>query len=296
MNRNVRGIIIALVAVLVILGLLVAGYFIFRSLNLTNSSQTTPTPIPQVKTTVLVAANDLFIGDMIGPEDVKEIEVPAEIVPRNALSPEDEFVRKFVKVDLVKGEIILAHNLADPTNDVHDIGFILADDHVLFAFPSEDLISQEDVIKRGDIIDFFVTMPQTVTVIDEEAPPGEEEEEVTQLFTFDAMQKVGVTALLVDIIESEPEEEPQNTPVLDTDLTSEESVAGDSTAPMKREYNLRTYLFALDPQDALLLKYLKDSGGIFDIVLRAPTSEEEFDLTPITEEYVIELFGLEIIP
>ena len=268
-------------------------------MTLINTTGPEPTPVAQAKTVVLVAANDMFIGDMVGPEDMREVEVPVEIVPRNAVSPEDDFVRKFLKVDLVKGEILLEHNLADPTNDVHDIGFILADDHVLFAFPSEDLISQEDVIKRGDIVDFFVTLPQTIEVINEDAAPGEEEEEVTQLFTFDALQKVGVTALLVDIIEEEPEENQQTSTNLNTELAEEETdqdLAAESTEPMKRDYNLRTYLFALDPQDALLLKYLKDSGGIFDIVLRAPTSDEEFDLTPITNEYIIELFGLEIVP
>lgn len=295
MNSNIRGIIIAIVAIIVIIGIVLAGFFILRSATLTDIASTDPTPAPQAKTIVLVAANDMFIGDVVGSEDMKELEVPVEIVPRNAVSPEDDILGKFLKVDLVKGEILLSHNLADPTNNIHDIGFILADDHVLFAFPSEDLISQEDVINRGDIVDFFVTLPQTVEVINEDAAPGEEEEEVTQLFTFDALQKVGVTAILVDIISEEDEESQANPTGLDTELVGE-SEQTEVTRPMKRDYNLRTYLFALDPQDALLLKFLKDSGAIFDIVLRAPTSDIEFDLTPITSEYIVELYGLEIIP
>jgi len=55
-------------------------------------------------------------------------------------------------------------------------------------------------------------------------------------------------------------------------------------------------LFALTPQDALILKHLKDTDAKFDIVLRAPTSTVQFELTPVTEEYIIEFYGLEILP
>ena len=52
-------------------------------------------------------------------------------------------------------------------------------------------------------------------------------------------------------------------------------------------------LLALDPQDALVLKHLKDTGAIFDLVLRSPTSNLLFDLEPVTDEYLIDLYGLE---
>jgi hypothetical protein len=70
---------------------------------------------------------------------------------------------------------------------------------------------------------------------------------------------------------------------------------GNNTAP-NRGSRILAYLLALNPQDALILKYMKDTGAIFDIVLRAPTSAAKFDLTPITEEYIVEYYGLEILP
>jgi len=42
-----------------------------------------------------------------------------------------------------------------------------------------------------------------------------------------------------------------------------------------------------------VLKHLKDSGAIFDFVLRSPTSNLLFELEPVTEDYLIDLFGLE---
>jgi hypothetical protein len=59
---------------------------------------------------------------------------------------------------------------------------------------------------------------------------------------------------------------------------------------------IKSYLLALNPQDALVLKHLKDTGAVFDIVLRAPKSSVQFDLTPVTEEYIIEYYGLQVLP
>jgi hypothetical protein len=53
-------------------------------------------------------------------------------------------------------------------------------------------------------------------------------------------------------------------------------------------------LLALNPQDALVLKHLKDAGATFDIVLRAPNSNTTFDLKPVMPEYLIDRYGLTV--
>jgi hypothetical protein len=52
----------------------------------------------------------------------------------------------------------------------------------------------------------------------------------------------------------------------------------------------------LDPQDALILKHLKDIGAIFDIVVRAPTSTVQFELDTVTDKFLVELYNLDILP
>ena len=95
------------------------------------------------------------------------------------------------------------------------------------------------------------------------------------------MQRVEITALVADII------------VNDEQVRAE---AGEDETVPRRSVNIQAYLLALDPQDALILKFLKDSGANFDLVLRAPTSTGQFNLTPVTAEYLQELYGLEILP
>jgi pilus assembly protein CpaB len=229
------------------------------------------------KTTVVVLSRDLSLGDAITPDDVTSISVPVEFVPENkVVTSVEEAVGKMIKTDLVQGEMLLKHNLADPTNNNHDLSFILSDDHVLMAFPATDMMSRERMVQRGDIVDIFATFSQELIEMGEEG----EEITITKSYTLDSMQNVSVTAMILEVIT-----EGQNTSLM----------GGDAENP-KPETSINAYLLALDPQDALILKFLKDNGAIFDIVLRAPTSKDQFSLTPVSEEFIAEYYGLELYP
>jgi hypothetical protein len=39
---------------------------------------------------------------------------------------------------------------------------------------------------------------------------------------------------------------------------------------------------------------MRDTGAIFDIVLRSPTSSELFDVSPVTEEYLLQRYELQL--
>jgi hypothetical protein len=53
-------------------------------------------------------------------------------------------------------------------------------------------------------------------------------------------------------------------------------------------------VFTLEPQDALVLKHLKDIAGAVDIVLRAPGVEERFETQPVHMDYLIDRYDLHI--
>ncbi len=271
----------------IILGLILVAIGVFTSIVLIRNFQEAQEPpepaIAEVETMwtdVLIARRDLFLGDRLTEDDLDLVSLPVELAPRTAISAIDDAVNKIIKIDMVQGQMVLSHNLADPTNNIHDLSFILGDDHVLLAFPAEDLMSRENIIQRGDIIDILATLEQQVQVIEDFVTTNGEPQVTTETsaFTINTLQRIDVTALVVDIIEQEDDTEP---------------TAGNGPT---RITNTRAYLLALKPQDALILKHLKDTGAIFDMVLRAPTSTEQFELTPVTEAFINEFFGLEILP
>ena len=274
---------------IILVGLVLVAAGVFASVLLTRRFQANrPTAESQestVKTSVVVLTRDLFLGDVITGTDLKIVDVPVEVAPRDAITLLDQAVGKIIKTDLVQGEMVLAHNLADPTNNIRDLGFILSEDHVLMAFPADDLMSRESIIQRGDVVDIFATFKEKVKTVGEIATTvtGEPVEPEMRTFTVDTMQKVSVTAMVLEAIEQEGR--------------AAAPLAGENGEPAPAPVTrIRAYLLALNPQDALILKHLKDTNAVFDIVLRAPTSIAQFGLTPVTEEYIIEYYGLEILP
>jgi len=281
LENKTKTIFIVIMGVILLAVGVFAGYLLIQR-SQANQAQVLPEDFT-VKSSVVVTTRDLSLGNTIAGSDVELASVPVEVAPRTAITSLEEVIGKIIKTDLVQGEMVLSHNLADPTNRNKDLSFVLSDDHVLLAFPGDDLMSRESMVQRGDIVDIFATFKQKVRTMEEAAAvEGGPQEPETRTFTVDTMQKVGVTALVLDVFRQESN--------ANVDPTQNSQPAPEP------ETRIRAYLLALNPRDALILKHLKDTGAIFDIVLRSPTSTVQFDLTPVTEEYIIEFYGLEILP
>lgn len=279
MNRRVLiGIIIAVVGVgLIALGVLAINTVLKQSF----APPPQPTPIVEATTDVVITTHDLAVGTVINREDIQTASYPVSLVPRDALLSIEAALGKIATVHLIQGEMVLQHHLADPTNISHDIGYIIGDDQVLMAFPATDLMSGLGVLQRGDNVDIFASM--TVEVSPTTIAPGagvttEQQEKISRMFTFDAFQHVNVTAIVADV-------------VAESNQTQEGAA---QPTPNPADVRVRAYLFAMDPQDALVLKNMRDKGANFDIVLRSPTSNELFDVSPITVEYLLQRYELTI--
>ena len=294
MNRRAIGIIIAVVGIAVA----VVGIFSIRQILMVSlSPPPAATQVRPISEKVVVVTRDLAVGDVIKPEDVQLEEVSVGVIPRNAIRDPEEVIGRLTKAQLVTGEIVLAHHIADPTNISHDIGFTMSDNLVMMAFPAEDLISDLNVLQRGDAVDILVTIDEeiepdeTVNTAEPASAGGEanqDEEAKTKVrsFTFAAMQANQISAVIADI-------EYQDGTYTDVPLGNEAELISSETPPPS-EVKVKAYLLILNPQDALVLKHLMDIGGKFDIVLRAPTSDQLFDLQPVMSEYLIDRYQLEI--
>lgn len=290
MNRRIRtGIIIAVVGIAMIaIGLFVLSRLVRQAL----APLPAPTPIPVTTEKVLITTHDIGIGTLLTAEDIVQVDMPIELVPRDALSDPIEAVGRLVKVNMVANELVLGHNLADPTNASHDLAFIIGDNQVLVAFPSQDLMSTLGVLQPGDNVDILVSLNQVVEVIPATGgttTAGQEEQTVTKLFTFDAMQRVVIQAIIADVVT-----EQGTAPVSATVVRTASGTPVPTPTPNPAVRNVRAYLLAVSPQDALVLKHLRDSGAIFDIVLRSPTSKELFELSPVMSDYINDRYQLQI--
>lgn len=284
MSRR-TGIILAILGIsFALIGGILVGSLLFRRAA---PSGPTPTPPPPLTEQVVIITHDMALGSVLSEADLREEEVPLGLAPRGALVQIGEGVGRMIKQDMVSGEIVMSQHLADPTNIHRDLAFILQDDEVLMAFPVVDLMGQLEMLARGDQVDIFVTISQSVRQPEEGVTLAvETPEPETKEFTLDAMQRVEITATVVEIAGGQGEGQGQ--PII-----NEEGTPVPTPTPSPQQRNTVALLLAMDPQDALVLKHLKDTGAIFDFVLRSPTSNIIFDLEPVTSEYLIDLYGLE---
>jgi pilus assembly protein CpaB len=280
------GIIIAVIGLgLVIVGILVITNIIRRSLQPLPS----PTQPPPLTEQVVVTTHDLALGAVIQGSDVTLAEVPVELVPRGAVMDVETVTGRITKIPLIAGEMVLDHHLADPTNRIRDLAFVIEDNQVLMAFPINNLMTQLQLVQRGDLVDIFVSVDQEVPTDETGLATGQEEQTETRLFTFDALQRVVISAVVVELVGDQ-----RNTQANQNVLPGQEATPQPTAIPPASQTNPQAILLALDPQDALVLKHLKDSGATFDFVLRAPTSDQLFELAPVMPEYLIDRYQLEI--
>jgi len=265
-------------AVVVGLGLLVA------ILSRAAAPLPAATPIPPRTVAVVVATHNLSIRSLLEPGDLAILQVPVQLAPLDALSDPQAAVGRITMIPLVTGEVVAQHHLADPSNVTHDLAFVIGDDQVLMAFPTADLMSQINILQAGDRVDILASLEQPVLP----GPAGEEPDK--ELFTFSALQQVEISAIVVEIV-----------PASRTTASASRTTSGETTGepqptatPQPSEVEPQAILIALSAQDALVLKYIKDAGGVIDIVLRAPTSLGRFELNPVMAEYLRDRFELVI--
>jgi pilus assembly protein CpaB len=224
---------------------------------------------------VVVAARAIEVRVSLTAEDLELRDLPVEAAPEGAVRELEEAVGKITLVDLYPGEVILAQRLLDPNVITGDgrLALVLAEDEVLMAFPAQDLMSRVGVLKPGDHVDLLFSLDFPVNRGIEEFLPAEGEtaegkpaqtvQDNEEQVTFNLLQNVSIAAI----------------------VTGRTPTGGEAGAA-------EAILLTVSPQDALLLKYAQDAGGIVDIVLRAPGTERPFSTEPVDVDYMIHRYQI----
>jgi pilus assembly protein CpaB len=238
-------------------------------------------PGPRVQ--VVVALGALPVRLQLTNEDVALKDLPVEQVPEGAVREIGEAVGKITLVDLYPGEVILAQRLVDPDIISGDgrLALVVADDEVLMAFPATDLMSSVGVLKAGDRVDILVSLefPTDRGLASVPALAAEEGGATTQEGTAPERATGGAT------------EEEQATFNLLQNVSIAAVVRGEPVGG-RETGTAQALLLTVSPQDALLLKYAKDAGGIVDVVLRAPGNEAPFTTSPVDVDYMINRYRI----
>jgi len=237
---------------------LLAGVLAFMAI-LRATSQAVPSEPPVPTVDVVVATRSLGVRELIVPDAVELRQANADIVPETALRSVEEALGSITLEPLAAGEMILSDNIISPTIKGAHFAFTMDPTKVAMAFPPSDLMSRNDLLTPGDHVDLLFSILVEART-----------QSAGGLVTFDALQNLEIAAIV-------------------RAQTSETSTEGSIGAGAPQ-----VIVFALDPQDALVLKHLQDMGGTVTIVLRAPGTRERFPTQPVHHDYILDRYTIRI--
>jgi pilus assembly protein CpaB len=218
---------------------------------------------------VVVAHRDVSLRTVLSAEDVALRQMPVDLVPVGAATTLDQVLGKVSKSDLVLGEVVLSDRLADPSLKGQDVTFTMPEDKILIALPANDQMSGTGLLQPGVKVDILYSLDVQGSSTSETASGA--------LATLSALQNQEIQAVVVDNAGADAE-----------------AALGAVSQTGSMSQAEPTILLAVDPQDALLLKYLRDAGGIMDYALRAPTNQQLLRTEAVTERYVTDRYEIDV--
>ena len=214
--------------------------------------------------TVVVAAQEIPGRTVIPANALVLKKIPADAVPVGAVKQTQDVVGRMSLENIHAGEMILASKLAD-TKGQSGISFTLEKGKVLMTFPASNIVGL-GLVKPGDTVDLLVTYK----------PPkdnGSSPAQGTAQKTVPAVTQTSMQNL--KIVTIGPEAQP-------------------SGQQQANQNNANAITFAMDPQDALFLKAMKDADGlVIEMALRAASDTEIHKTEPVTLQDVLDRYAIQ---
>ena len=250
MLRGRRGIIWIVAGVVLAI---LAGVAAMLALRAAISTVQVPEPEAPLTRPVVVASQFVERRSTLTDADVEIRELPQDSIRSGAIVKEEDAIGRITLTQLNQGEMILAQNLLEVTAEGEpeagepSISEALEEDEVAVSLRATDLMSRFGVLQPGDKVDLLFSVNVVGKTLQEEVPRG-------GLVALNALQNLEILQI---VTRAAPQEE------------------GAEEEAVQQE---RLIVLIADPQQAVILKYLKDSGGTIDFALRSPTSEQLFDV------------------
>ena len=287
---------------LVFLGLIVAAGVAWMVFNQAQKAAQTA----RLETVeVLVAAQDIPERAIIAAPQLAIKRVLPSSLPPNALVRPDQAIGKMTTDPILAGEFVLPGKLVGPESGRPAIAYTVPKGKVVITVPASDILTT-GAVQPGDVVDLLVTI----------SPPDKNDPaQVAARATPEAGQKGPATTQAPAVTptptnRSEVEVGTTQTTMQNLKVLGVGSVAPDTGGAPKDGKTPPTsagtgrnalagsiITFAVDHQDALVLKALKDSDRVkMELVLRAAGDEQVAKTDPITLNTIVDRYSFRAVP
>lgn len=245
---------------------------------------------------VVVAIQNIGEGQPILPETITMTDWPKDQVPPGAILNQADVAGKLARVPIFQGQILQREMLIDKEEMIAEgthASWQIPPGKVAVAFPVTRLSSVAYAVQAGDFVDVLITMH--LVDVDPETQVKEPVErvgveggiigtqtprQVTQL-TLQDVQVLRVGEWATDQGATPQQQEPPQQ-------------GGQQEAPQPAGPDIITLL--VDQQDALVLKFARESGAVIDLALRARDDHNLVTTESVTLDYMIRRFNIAVPP
>jgi pilus assembly protein CpaB len=238
-----------------------------------------PTTTPQALTRrVVVATQSIARGSEIRADFLQIAEVDEDQIPSGAATRSQDVIGAIARRDFALNDVITMQDIVLPWAPRRITETLLIDDDKLVVvLEADDILSQWGGVIPGDRVDLLFSLDVIL-----ETPMYPQEvlaaEEGIQLINRDqSMDNTSVLAL-------------QNLEVLE--ILEEPAAPGATEEGAQATLARRALLLQIDPQDAVILKYLRDSEATIDVALRARDNDTQYEVDAVNINYIVLRYGI----
>jgi pilus assembly protein CpaB len=289
------GRIFIIVGVVVGLGTMLAALFILSSAP---GQQIAPTPAAPTTEKVVVAVQNIGEGTKALPQTVELREVAVSEVPVDALRNINRALGRIARQEIYQGQVVEATMLVTEMEILEEglnAAILIPKGKVAISLPIDKFSSVAYAIQEGDSVDLLMTLPfidvdeQSQTklplILSGDECPGcvpvnpQISRVTTQLLVQDAtILRVGVWKVASVSAEG----------------TAAETEGGEPPPGTVAPPDIVVLL--INHQDALVIKYARESGANLDLILRSSGDHDIVTTEPVTLDYMLARFGIVVPP
>jgi Flp pilus assembly protein CpaB len=261
-----------------------------------NQAQTAARTARMETVEVLVAAQDIPERAVIGGPQLAVKRVLPTSLPPNALAKPEQAVGKMTTGPILAGEFVLPGKLVGPDSGRPAIAYTIPKGKVVMTMPASDILTT-GAVQAGDTVDLLVTIE----------PPEKDDQRQTAPESTTGGAAPKPTAVPTPGSKAEVELGTTQTTMQNLKILGIGSVAPQTaenketkTQPANNGRNAlagQVITFAVDHQDALVLKALKDSERVkMELVLRAAGDEVVAKTDPVTLSTIVDRYSFKAVP
>jgi Flp pilus assembly protein CpaB len=282
----------------ILVGVLLAVLAFVAIVILLNQRDTGPDEVVVTEETVLVATQDIAIGDPVTPDVVAELDIDPEAVQQVPLRSVTQVSGQPALFAIPEGSQVTAQAVGLGEGPVTDIAAMLEPGEKSITFQVDRVTGVDFLVKPGDTVD--IVLSQSISVLQETADSAanEDPEAPPRFETVTGLDNQRtVKAILQDkrvlyvsntrAIEPAPTEDTNQDGVIDENDDPPAQAAVDSVI----------IVFAGTDQDAEVIKFAQnDLGevGALTAVIRHADDDEIEETLGITIDQLVEEYGLRI--